>query len=171
VINVSWDDATDYSQWLSKQTGHEYRLPTEAEWEYAARAGTETAQYWGNNPDDACRYANVYDNTSKKNGLAWPNHNCTDGYAKTAPIGSFEPNGFGLFDMLGNVSEQTCSEYEDRYTTKKISVLVRKAAALVRSAVVRGSTNRGTCGQRTVTGARMAAAATTWGFASPGFSF
>ncbi len=116
VINVSWDDATDYAAWLSQQTGHQYRLPTEAEWEYAARAGTETARYWGNNPDDACAYANVHDNTSKEvNGFSWTHHDCTDGYAKTAPVGHFQPNAFGLFDVLGNVWEWTCSEYESSY--------------------------------------------------------
>ncbi|RKZ92232.1 MAG: hypothetical protein DRR19_04810, partial [Candidatus Parabeggiatoa sp. nov. 1] len=116
VINVSGDDATDYAAWLSEQTGHQYRLPTEAEWEYAARAGTETARYWGNNPDDACAYANVHDNTSKEvNGYSWTHHDCTDGYAKTAPVGHFQPNAFGLFDVLGNVWEWTCSEYESSY--------------------------------------------------------
>ena len=116
VINVSWNDATAYAQWLTQQTGKQYRLPTEAQWEYAARAGTTTSRYWGNNPDEACRYANVHDKTSKQvNGFSWPHHDCTDGYAKTAPVGSFQPNGFGLFDVLGNVWEWTCSGYESSY--------------------------------------------------------
>jgi len=113
---VSWNDATAYAQWLTQQTGKQYRLPTEAQWEYAARAGTTTSRYWGNNPDEACRYANVHDKTSKQvNGFSWPHHDCTDGYAKTAPVGSFQPNGFGLFDVLGNVWEWTCSGYESSY--------------------------------------------------------
>jgi len=116
VVCVSWNDAVAYVEWLSRQTGKQYRLPTEAEWEYAARARTETARYWGNNPDEACRYANVHDRTSKKeNGFIWTHHNCTDGYAKTAPVGRFKPNSFGLFDMLGNVWEWTCSKYESKY--------------------------------------------------------
>jgi formylglycine-generating enzyme required for sulfatase activity len=120
MIRISWYGATAYAEWLSEQTGQEYRLPTEAEWEYAARAGTETSRYWGNAPDGACRYANVHDNTSKEeNGFSWTNHNCTDGYAKTAPVGRFEPNAFGLFDMLGNVWEWTCSEYEREYRGKE----------------------------------------------------
>jgi formylglycine-generating enzyme required for sulfatase activity len=120
VVCVSWNDATAYAEWLSDQTGKQYRLPTEAEWEYATRAGTKTARYWGNNPDDACRYANVHDNTSKKeNGFSWTHHKCTEGYAKTAPVGQFQPNGFGLFDMLGNVWEWTCSKYENKYGGEK----------------------------------------------------
>jgi len=122
VINVSWHDAVAYAQWLTRQTGKQYRLPTEAQWEYAARAGTETARYWGNSPDEACRYANVYDQTSKKENsdFLWKNHNCTDGYVNTAPVGQFEPNAFGLFDMLGNIWEWTCSRYEGKYSGKEM---------------------------------------------------
>lgn len=120
VVCVSWNDATAYIAWLNEQTGKAYRLPTEAEWEYAARAGTETSRYWGNNPDDACAYANVHDNTSKtENGFSWTHHNCTDGYAHTAPVGQFNANGFGLFDTLGNVWEWACSEYESSYNGKE----------------------------------------------------
>jgi formylglycine-generating enzyme required for sulfatase activity len=116
VVCISWNDATAYAQWLSEQTGQKYRLPTEAEWEYAARAGTETARYWGNDPDEACRYANVADKTAKKKYSSWNIHNCTDAYVYTAPVGRFHPNAFGLFDMLGNVSEWTCSLYEPKYS-------------------------------------------------------
>jgi formylglycine-generating enzyme required for sulfatase activity len=90
VINVSWDDAQDYIAWLSGITGKEYRLLTEAEWEYAARAGTTTAYSWGDeigkgNADcDGC-------------GGQWDK--------KLAPVGSFKPNAFGLYDMHGNVAE------------------------------------------------------------------
>ncbi|MEK8021472.1 MAG: SUMF1/EgtB/PvdO family nonheme iron enzyme, partial [Candidatus Parabeggiatoa sp.] len=96
-----------------------YRLPTEAEWEYAARAGTETSRYWGNDADDACRYANVADKTAQEKYSNWRIHNCTDGYVYTAPVASFEANPFGLFDMLGNVWEWTCSEYEKKYSGKE----------------------------------------------------
>jgi formylglycine-generating enzyme required for sulfatase activity len=115
VTCVSWNDALAYAEWLSKETGKGYRLPTEAEWEYAARAGTHTARYWGNDPDLACRYANVADRTAKETYPDWAIHDCTDGYVYTAPAGRFRPNGFGLYDMLGNVSEWTCSAYEMKY--------------------------------------------------------
>ncbi|MCI5157678.1 MAG: hypothetical protein D3906_04420 [Candidatus Electrothrix sp. AUS1_2] len=117
VVRVSWEDARDYAVWLARQSGQEIRLPTEAEWEYAARAGTSTARFWGDAPDDACRYANVHDQTSKKeNGFSWMNHNCNDGYAVTAPVGSFRDNAFGLHDMLGNVWEWCADWYDTGYS-------------------------------------------------------
>jgi formylglycine-generating enzyme required for sulfatase activity len=105
VVCISWNDAVAYTRWLTEKTGKTYRLPTEAEWEYAARAQTETERFWGNNPDEACRYANVADKTSQKQFSDWTIHNCTDGYTFTAPVGFFEPNEFKLYDMLGNVWE------------------------------------------------------------------
>ena len=105
VINVSWKDAQAYAQWLSEQSGYTYRLPTEAEWEYAARADTKTSRYWGDNPDEACRYENVADETAKEKNPDWTIHNCADEYVNTAPVGQFTANEFGLHDMLGNVWE------------------------------------------------------------------
>jgi len=106
VINVSWWDAKKYVGWLKQKTGQEYRLLSEAEWEYAARAGSTTSRFWGDDWSQACKYANVYD----KEGygavkFTWPAHPCSDGFANTAPVGSFPPNAFGLHDMLGNVWE------------------------------------------------------------------
>ena len=109
---VSWNDTLAYVEWLSEQSGQTYRLPTEAEWEYAARAGTTTARYWGEEVDaKACRYANVLD----KGNWSKPVFPCDDGYKYTAPVGQFEPNAFGLYDMLGNVRELCCSEYKAVY--------------------------------------------------------
>ncbi len=105
VVNVTWDEAVAYAKWLSKESGQTYRLPTEAEWEYAARAGTTTIRYWGNNPDDTCKYANVADLAAKKKRPTWITFFCDDGYVVSAPVGSFKPNQFGLYDMLGNVWE------------------------------------------------------------------
>jgi formylglycine-generating enzyme required for sulfatase activity len=91
VINVSWEDAVAYAGWLSERTGKRYRLPTEAEWEYAARAGTQTRYWWG---DEIGR-----DRANCSGcGSQWEAN-------QTVPVGSFEPNGFGLHDMLGNVWE------------------------------------------------------------------
>ncbi|MDR2550259.1 MAG: formylglycine-generating enzyme family protein [Desulfobulbus sp.] len=105
AVNVSWDDAVAYAKWLSLRIGRTYRLPTEAEWEYAARAGSSQSRFWGNNPDEACKYANVADLTAKKQWAKWTTFACDDGYAVSAPVGSFAANGYGLNDMLGNVWE------------------------------------------------------------------
>ena len=106
AVCISWEYANAYIEWLAWQTGKPYRLPSESEWEYAARAGTTTARHWGDDPDEACASANVFDRTSKsKNGYDWAHHDCTDDHAHTAPVGNFRPNGFGLYDMLGNAWE------------------------------------------------------------------
>ena len=104
VVYVSWNDAREYIKWLNRKTGQQFLLPTEAQWEYACRAGTDTVHYWGDNENNACQYANVPDRTAKQIWPGWAIFNCTDGYAGTAPVGSFAPNNFGLYDMLGNVS-------------------------------------------------------------------
>jgi formylglycine-generating enzyme required for sulfatase activity/serine/threonine protein kinase len=119
VVCVSYDDALAFAQWLSKKTNKPYRLPTEAEWEYAARAGSSTARPWGDNPDRACEFANVGDLTAKEKVLGastWEVHHCADGYAYTAPVGSFRPNAFGLQDMLGNVWQWVADCYQPNYT-------------------------------------------------------
>ncbi len=119
VVNVSWDDAVAYAKWLSQKTGQTYRLPTEAEWEYAARAGTTTSRFWGNDPDEACQYANVADLTAKKYRPHWTVFVCNDGHAVSAPVGTYKPNAFGLYDMLGNVWEWC----EDVYNSEAYSKL------------------------------------------------
>jgi formylglycine-generating enzyme required for sulfatase activity len=106
VVCVSWSDAQAYAQWLSQRTGYAYRLPSEAEWEYAARAGTQTTRWWGDDPNAACPNANVADRTGARQ-LRWPEnpqaiHMCADNFVYTAPVGSFRANPFGLHDMLGN---------------------------------------------------------------------
>ena len=124
VVCTNWDDAKAYAQWLKQKTGKEYRLLSESEWEYAARAGTKTARYWGDDPNLACNYANSADVRFKINvpGMSsWNAVECDDGYAYTAPVGSFKPNAFGLFDMLGNVLEWTQDCYSENYTSTPIN--------------------------------------------------
>ena len=115
AVCVSWNDAQAYIDWLNRQGQAGFRLPSEAEWEYAARAKTQTARFWGEAPDDACQYANVADKTAKITYGYWTVHACTDGYVHTAPAGQFRPNPFGLYDLLGNVWEWTCSDYDADY--------------------------------------------------------
>ena len=107
---VSWDDAAAYARWLSRKTGRDYRLLSEAEWEYAARARTTTARFWGDAGNLSCGYANGADLATAKQAPgagAAEVANCHDGYAYTAPVGSYRANAFGLHDMLGNVGEWT----------------------------------------------------------------
>ena len=107
VLCVSWNDARAYAQWLSRKTGRRYRLPTEAEWEYAARAGSAGARPWGDDPVQACRFANVADQSRFQTWSFGQKHECTDGHYFTAPAGGYAPDQFGLYDMLGNVWEWT----------------------------------------------------------------
>ena len=111
VVCVSWNDARAYAQWLSRETGESYRLLSESEWEYAARAGTATRYWWGNSSSSQCRYANGADASS---GLDW-GIACDDGYSRTSPVGSFEGNSFGLRDVHGNVWEWVQDCWNDSY--------------------------------------------------------
>ena len=98
VVCVSWNDAAAYVHWLSQQTGKAYRLLSESEWEYVARAGTSTARYWGESASGQCRYENGADASTDFDDRV----HCNDGYAQTAPVGSYGANDFGLYDVLGN---------------------------------------------------------------------
>lgn len=106
AVCVSWEDAQDYVRWLSAQTGKRYRLLSEAEWEYAARAQSTAQVYWSDRGrDTACIYGNVADQTTSGD-FAWVERfSCTDGWWLPAPVGLYRPNAFGLYDMLGNVWE------------------------------------------------------------------
>ncbi|MBV8810764.1 MAG: formylglycine-generating enzyme family protein [Acidobacteriaceae bacterium] len=116
VVCVNWDDSQAYVQWLSRKTGKRYRLLSEAEWEYAARAGTTTAWYWGGNESDQCRYANGADLSAKAQGVTTAGLvTCEDKYSHTSPVGSFRPNKFGLYDMAGNVGEWVEDCYHNAY--------------------------------------------------------
>ena len=119
VACVSWEDAKAYVVWLSGRTGKGYRLLTEAEWEYAARAGTTTRRFWGDDGDQSCAYANGGDQTTKAQVPRLNNltANCNDRYAYTAPVGSYRANAFGLYDMLGNVWEWTEDCWNENYNS------------------------------------------------------
>ncbi|QQS14532.1 MAG: formylglycine-generating enzyme family protein [Rhodospirillales bacterium] len=106
VLCVSWDDAAAYAAWLARATGKPYRLPSEAEWEYAARAGTTGPRYWGDDLAATCINANGVDRDWQGRRRADSRDAvCADGHAGTAPVGRFQPNAFGLRDMLGNAAE------------------------------------------------------------------
>ena len=129
VVNVNWYDAQAFCRWLSKKEERRYRLPTEAEWEYACRAGTTTRFTIGEDVSELRLIANTRDqslkeqwdtSTVRKYGLdpkAFPFLQWNDGHAFTAPVGRFKPNAFGLYDMLGNVGEFCSDSYSAEYYT------------------------------------------------------
>jgi formylglycine-generating enzyme required for sulfatase activity len=99
---LSWDDSKSYVRWLSETTSKAYRLPTEAEWEYAVRANSTTRYFFGRDEKKFCRYGNVADRAAKKRFPRWTVLACNDGSVFTAPAGTYQPNAFGLYDMVGN---------------------------------------------------------------------
>lgn len=107
VVCVSWSDADAYCNWLSEKTGRNYRVPSAVEFEYAAKAGSDTPWFWGTEPSEACQYANVGDRTFAHRYPVRPTFPCDDGYVYTAPVGRFEANAYGLHDMIGNAWEWT----------------------------------------------------------------
>jgi formylglycine-generating enzyme required for sulfatase activity len=148
---ISWNDAFAFCDWLSKKEHKKYRLPTEAEWEYACRAGTSTRYSCGNDPEQLIGFANVtdadraalfpgktvdiYDKSGKKTGqkMLYPALKGHDGYAWTSPVGSFRPNNFGVYDMHGN-SWEWCSDWfsEDYYRESPVDDPVGPATGTVR---------------------------------------
>jgi formylglycine-generating enzyme required for sulfatase activity len=114
VLCVSWNDAEAFSKWLSRKTGKAVRLPTEAEWEYACRAGSTTRFSSGDDPETLARVGNVADGTAKTKFKDWDTIEAEDGYVFTAPAGKFAANRFGLHDMHGN-AWQWCADWYGPY--------------------------------------------------------
>lgn len=118
VVCVSAEDAEAYAAWLSQKTGRKYAVPNEAQYEYAAKAGTTTAYFWGDQRDaTACLYSNQPD-LDQADALKAPSgpeyrFQCRDGYAWTSPVGHYRPNPWGLHDMLGNIWEWTSDCYNN----------------------------------------------------------
>ncbi len=142
VVNVTWNDAIAFCQWLSKKEGITYRLPTEAEWEYACKAGTTTRYWFGNDPEELVGHDNVADKAHRsiwsepdkmmiakwENGrptntsIPFPFLRGNDSYGFTAPVGSFPANPFGLHDIHGNVFEWCQDRYDENYYKFSASV-------------------------------------------------
>jgi formylglycine-generating enzyme len=117
VVNVSFNDAMALARWLSRQEGRTYRLPTEAEWEYACQAGTGTRYGVGDAPGVLAAHANTFD---ARSAVHWPRWQAQalpadDGHAFTAPVGRYPPNAFGVHDMVGNVWEWVSDRHDDGY--------------------------------------------------------
>ncbi|MFA9439949.1 formylglycine-generating enzyme family protein [Uliginosibacterium sp. sgz301328] len=117
VLNVTWNDAQSLAAWLSQREGVRYRLPTEAEWEYTCRAGTRTRYANGDDPQGVLRIGNTFDQDAAANWPRWRDRALDghDGYPFTAPVGSFAPNAFGVYDMHGNAWEWTGDWYGEDY--------------------------------------------------------
>ena len=116
---MSWSDAVAFCRWLSDKEHETYRLPTEAEWEYACRAATRTRYFSGDDPETLATVANVADAAVKAKFPDWKyTIKTNDGYVFTAPVGKFQPNAFGLCDMYGNAWEWCADSYGADYYAK-----------------------------------------------------
>jgi formylglycine-generating enzyme required for sulfatase activity len=115
VVNVSWNDARKFCDWLSREEGRSYSLPTESQWEYACRAGTNTSYHFGEDAEMLPTWDNVLDSTANAAFPGWSEIKASDGYVTTAPVGTYKANRFGLFDMHGNVREWCADWYGKDY--------------------------------------------------------
>lgn len=148
VACVNWDDAAAYAAWMSKRTGYRYRLLSEAEWEYVARARSKPAMYrpWGESTSEtgACAHANVADTTAMPDGQHWPqSFQCSDGFWATSPVGSFRPNAFGIYDIIGNVWEWVEDCGHESYEGAPINGIAWVEAGCVSRVLRGGAFNEG----------------------------
>jgi formylglycine-generating enzyme required for sulfatase activity len=123
VTNITWDNAVSFCKQVSMKTGKNVRLPTEAEWEYACRAGTKTRFSFGDDDKDIRKYANYRDRSFTAVMPGVPKNDMpSDGHDKEAPVGSFKPNSWGLYDMHGNTAEWCSDWYDDNYYSSSPAV-------------------------------------------------
>ena len=115
ITDLTMLDAQAYVAFLSRETGYTYRLPSEAEWEYAARAGNATLYYFGDDAEALCDHGNVADKSLKERFPYYETAKCEDGFVRLAPVGSFKPNAFGLYDVIGNVEEWVADCWHGSY--------------------------------------------------------
>jgi sulfatase modifying factor 1 len=115
VTCVNWHDARAFATWLSSKTGMAFRLPSEAEWEYAARAGTDTVYYWGEDPLRLCENANAADTRAVEHYPGFTVNECDDGFVRTSPVGTYSANAWGIQDLYGNVWEWVEDCWNDSY--------------------------------------------------------
>jgi formylglycine-generating enzyme required for sulfatase activity len=140
AVCINWQDAKAYVHWLSQTTGKAYRLLSEAEWEYAARAGSTLRHGFAKDAAEACKFANGADQSARRAMLpANVFMTCTDGYPYTAPVGSYSANAFGLFDLLGNVWEWTEDCFYDDYVAASSDGSARSAVFCANRTVRGGS--------------------------------
>jgi formylglycine-generating enzyme required for sulfatase activity len=138
VVNVSWNDAAAFCHWLSDREKRTYRLPTEAEWEYACRAGTTTAFANGDDPENLVEVGNIVDATADK---LFPDRfevKRSDGFAFTAPVGTFKPNAYGIYDMHGNVWEWTNDNFGPPPAATDEALVDPRGPETARDKVIRG---------------------------------
>lgn len=139
VVCISWHDASAYVGWLTEVTGHSYRLLSEAEWEYLAREGSPDAYPWGDDTTQACLHGNVYDQAGQHEGIRAQIAECNDGYASVAPIGQFQANRYGLYDLIGNVWEWVEDCYAMPYPAAPVDGSVQRSLGCDRRSVRGGS--------------------------------
>lgn len=139
VVQVSWHDARAFCDWLTRQTGRACRLPTEAEWEYACRAGSLDLYTWGDDLGQAARFCNGFDDRARRKfKFSWAAFPGDDGFVVSAPVGSLQPNRWGLYDMHGNVWEWCADEYRPTYAVPESAPASRPTTSPLEMRVHRG---------------------------------